>query len=251
MFNKKKVFACIIAILFCSESFALNSFDILKAIREKLPLLKDSSSGAIDSKGNYTKGSENGLNCSGFAKWIIDGFYYPLTEGISERYISLKALREKHPGERGPKEILKYEDSRDPYFGLDWTRNLAVELGKKRGEETSYKKYDVTDSTISEYAMNCGYPLKKIEEVLLEQEKLHPGRIYLGSINGLYGNNPSLWQHYHIAIFIPYYENNELKIAVLERNKETSFSYLQKRYPGTYCHLVEITIEGDFELMKP
>lgn len=249
--NLKRAKIIFLFVLININCYAISLNELLVEIRNKLPLLKDSSSGAIDSEGNYTKGSENGLNCSGFAKWILDGFYYPLTEGISERYISLKALREKHPGERGPKEILKYEDSRDPYFGLDWTRNLAVELGKKRGEETSYKKYDVTDSTISEYAMNCGYPLKKIEEVLLEQEKLHPGRIYLGSINGLYGNNPSLWQHYHIAIFIPYYENNELKIAVLERNKETSFSYLQKRYPGTYCHLVGITIEGDFELMKP
>lgn len=247
----RKLLVLLVFVFIVLDCYAISSNNLVYKIRNKLSLLTDSPTGAIDSKGNYTKGSGNGLNCSGFAKWIIDGFYYPLTEGLSERYISLKALREKHPEERGSKEILKYEDSRDPYFGLDWTRNLAVELGKKRGEETSYKKYDVTDSTISEYVMNCGYPLKKIEEVLLEQEKLHPGRIYLGSINGLYGNNPSLWQHYHIAIFIPYYENNELKIAVLERNKETSFSYLQKRYPGTYCHLVGITIEGEFELMKP
>ena len=73
----------------------------------------------------------------------------------------------------------------------------------------------------------------------------------MGSINGYFGEDPKLWQHYHIAVFIPYYENDVLKIAVLERNKETSFSYLLERYPNTYCHLVAIPTEGEFELMEP
>ena len=213
--------------------------------------LNDSSIGAIDADGLYLKNSNHGLNCSGFAKWIVDGFYYPLAKNEPEKYISIQKLRTKHLEERGTPDILIYENSRDPYFGLDWTRNLAVELGKKRGENPSYKSYDVTDSSIATYVMNCGYPIWKIEKVLEEQEKLHTGRIYLGSINGYFGENPKLWQHYHVAVFIPYYEKDVLKIAVLERNKETSFSYLQERYPNTFCHLVAISTEGDFELMKP
>ena len=109
-----------------------------------------------------------------------------------------------------------YENSRDPYFGLDWTRNLAVELGKKRGENPTYKIYDVIDSSITSYVMNCGYPIWKIEKVLEEQEGLHPGRMYLGSINGYFGEDPKLWQHYHIAVFIPYYENDVLKLPFLK-----------------------------------
>ncbi len=248
---KKKLIMFFLLLFSLQTMFSTSSNEVLASIKALLGELKDSSSGAIDSEGNYTKDSGNGLNCSGFAKWIVDGFYYPLTEGLSERYMSLKLLREKHPEERGPKEILMYEDTRDPYFGLDFTRNMAVQLGKKRGENTFYKKYDVVDSDICNYIMNCGYPLKRIEQVILEQEKKHPNRIYLGSINGMFGSKPQLWQHYHIAVFIPYYENNELKVAVLERNKETSFSYLLKRYSNTYCHLVSIPIEGDFELKKP
>lgn len=248
---KKTIFLLYILLFVLNSVFGITPNEVLAKIRFYIEDIKDSPTGAIDSVGNYTKNSGNGLNCSGFAKWIVDGFYYPLTEGSKERYMSLKVLREKHPTERGTKEILKYEDSRDPYFGLDWTRNIAVQLGIKRGEEPYYKKYDITDSTVVDYVMNCGYPLKEIEQVIIEQEKKYPNRIYLGSINGMFGANPRLWQHYHIAVFVPYYENEELKIAVLERNKETSFSYLLKRYKGTFCHLVAIPIDGEFELMKP
>ena len=53
------------------------------------------------------------------------------------------------------------------------------------------------------------------------------------------------------SVFIPYYGNDVLKITVLERNKETSFKYLLQSYPNTYCHLVGISTEGEFELMEP
>lgn len=244
----------LVLLFFCiSKVWSLPNNKIIGSIRKNINFIKDSPIGAIDAEGKYTQeqGAEIGLNCSGFAKWIIDGFYYPLSRNEPEKYISIQKLRTKHLEERGTPDILIYENSRDPYFGLDWTRNLAVELGKKRGENPSYKSYDVTDSSIATYVMNCGYPIWKIEKVLEEQEKLHTGRIYLGSINGYFGENPKLWQHYHVAIFIPYYDGKKLKIAVLERNKETSFSYLLKRYPNTFCHLVAISTEGEFELMKP
>lgn len=251
MLNKKLFCILFSFFLISSSLFSISINDMLDEVRNEISLLSDSSIGAIDSDGNYTKNSSNGLNCSGFAKWIVDGFYTPLTSNDEPKYMSVQSLRKKHLKERGTKDILIYEDRRDPYFGLDWTRNLAVELGKKRGENPSYKSYDITDSKVSEYVMNCGYPLDRIENVLKEQSKIHPDMFYLGSINGMVGKNPSLWQHYHVAVFIPYYENNVLKIAVLERNKETSFSYLLKRYPNTYCHLVGISTKGDFELMKP
>lgn len=102
----------------------------------------------------------------------------------------------------------------------------------------------------SKYTNHCGYPTYLIEKVLIEQAQKNANCFYLGSLNGFYGN-PKIWQHYHVALFIPYEENGKTKIAVLERNKETSFSYLLKRYPNTYCHLVKISAEGDFELMSP
>lgn len=248
--KKKRCLALVVSALlsFCS---AETNLDVLNKIRAYLPLLRDSPIGVIDADGKYTKESGRGLNCSGFVKWIADGFYSPLTNISEPKYMSVIKLREKHISERGTPDVLQYETNRDPYFGLDWTRNIAVELGRKRGEGYSYKTYDVTDSSICKYIPNCGYPINRIEEVLNEQSILQADRIYLGSVNGMFGNNPQLWQHYHVVVFIPYYENDSLKIAVLERNKETSFAYLLKRYPNTYCHLVAIKNTGSFELMKP
>ena len=225
----KKAFVFVLLLIFPFSIWSIAPKELYKVISLNIVKLKDSSIGAIDADGCYLKNANNGLNCSGFAKWIVDGFYTPLCKNYEQKYMSIQKLRKKHLSERGTPDILIYEDSRDPYFGLDWTRNLAVELGKKRGEN----------------------PIWKIEKVLEEQEGLHPGRMYLGSINGYFGEEPKLWQHYHIAVFIPYYENDVLKIAVLERNKETSFSYLLERYPNTYCHLVAISTEGEFELMEP
>ena len=220
-------------------------------ILEKLPLCRDSKIGAIDAGGSYTKNSGKGFNCAGFAKWIVDGFYAPMAKNGEKKYISLSAVRKKHIGRRGCTYTLIYEQSRDPYFGLDWTRNLAMELGSRRGESCSYNEYDVTCSDVCEYIKDCGYPLDRLEEIIKERSKINSDKIYLGSINGFFGENPKLWQHYHVAVFIPYYKDGELRIAVLERNKETSFEYLQKRYSNTFCHLVAIENCGKFELMTP
>lgn len=66
---------------------------------------------------------------------------------------------------------------------MDWTKNLVVELGLKRGENTSY---------IADYVMDRGFSLEKIQNILMEQENKQPGRIYLGSINVFFGENPKL-----------------------------------------------------------
>ena len=250
-FLPKKILITSLMCLSCLLTYCVSPSEVLNLIREKLPKLRDSNIGAIDSEGKYTKGSGRGLNCSGFAKWVIDGFYTPLTKDDEPKYMSIQTLRTKHFSERGKEETLPYEKTREPYFGLDWTRNMAMELGKKRGEDAKYKSYDITQSEVAEYVMNCGFPTDKIESVLLEQGKLKSNSIFLGSINGMFGKKPTLWQHYHVAVFVPHVENDELSIIVLERNKETSFEYLLKRYPNTYCHLVEITTQGEYSLMEP
>ncbi|HOV65084.1 MAG TPA: hypothetical protein PLG43_14520, partial [Spirochaetia bacterium] len=55
------------------------------AVRSGLPGLKDAEDGAMDSDGRYVSIAtllpleHGGLNCSGFAKWIVDGIYYAKT----------------------------------------------------------------------------------------------------------------------------------------------------------------------------
>lgn len=251
----KKILLLLCLFFLSSISFAESSLNFYLSVKENSKNLKDSSVGAIDADGNYTVDSNKGLNCSGFVKWLADGFYMPLRKNKNKAplYLSLHALRIKHPEHRGDRYTNLFEDSRDPYFGLDWTRNIAVLLAEeKNNQKYDIEDFDVRDSKILNYVEDRGYPLSRIEEVLLEQVKRYPERWYLCSISGPFGEKPRLHQHYHVCAFIPYTdEKGNLRISVFERNKETSFDYLEKRYSKTFCHVVWLSMDGDFELKAP
>src|SRR6056297_1342041 len=106
--------------------------DLTDRIRPYLRQLGDEEDGAIDENGRYVyirdgslqgDGTEGGLNCSGFAKWVVDGILYPKTGSL----LSIDALKIRHPDSRGNRWSKKTEDQEEPYFGLDWTRNLALQ----------------------------------------------------------------------------------------------------------------------------
>ena len=81
---------------------------------------------------------------------------------------------------------------------------------------------------------------------------LYPNRWYLVSINGDFGENPTMIQHYHIAVFFPYFNKDGIfRLPVLERTRKTSFDYLLSRYENTYCHLVWLELDGKIELNLP
>ena len=168
-----------IIILFCfifisTTLYSASNNEVILEIRKKIQNLKDSPIGAIDSEGKYTTDSNNGLNCSGFIKWIADGFYMPIRKQNNELplYMSLQALRTKHPNSRGDRYTNLFEDIRDPYFGLDWTRNIAISLANFRDQKKyGIEDFDIRDSEIVSYIEDRGYPIEAIEEVIKEQER--------------------------------------------------------------------------------
>jgi hypothetical protein len=98
-------------------------------MRERLPEIEFRDDGAIDENGNNVfietleachAEDSPGLNCSGFAKWVVDGILRPLT---GER-LPITPLKQPF-GERGSSFTEPWEELRDPFFGLDWIRNLA------------------------------------------------------------------------------------------------------------------------------
>ncbi|MFW5737349.1 MAG: hypothetical protein ACOCYX_00415, partial [Spirochaetota bacterium] len=99
--------------------------------RSMLHTLPDAEDGAMDEEGNLVfieslvlQDQEPGFNCSGFAKWIVDGLH----NGLYGSFLPIEPLKEKHLEVRGHRWSEPLEDARDPYFGLDWTRNLAVTM---------------------------------------------------------------------------------------------------------------------------
>jgi hypothetical protein len=249
----------------------------IAALRERLPSLSFRDDGAINEEGRYVfikegtaQDGEGGLNCSGFAKWIVDGILRPLT-GERLPIAPLKAPL----GERGSSLTRPYEALRDPYFGLDWTRNLALaaaavlrspsfglleEIEVRNAPFSSVILRDKEGTSVRSYPgflLDAGFGIEGLHPLLYTLAIDEPGRVYLASINNEIGppatpGNPRggvrMRQHYHIAALIPYFnEYGNFQVAVFESAEETSFSRFKTRYPGQYANLVRITAETAFD----
>jgi hypothetical protein len=238
------------------------------AVRERLPELRFQDDGAIDETGRYVfintleaQEQAGGLNCSGFAKWVIDGILRPIT---GER-LPIPPLKAPF-GDRGSSFTEPYERLRDPFFGLDWTRNLASSaetILRSAGfgvlEEIEVQKSgigsvilrDGTSSSIRSYPgflPNAGFGFEGLHPLLYTLAIDEPGRIYLASVNNEIGPSPRMRQYFHIAVLVPYFnESGNFQVAVFESTEETSFNSFKTRYPGHYVNLVRIPVETAFD----
>jgi hypothetical protein len=226
------------------------------SIRRALPRLGDAEDGAMDAAGRMVfirdgtpQGAAAGLNCSGFAKWVVDGFFRPLTGALTD----IDMLKRRDLGIRGNRWTGPLEESRDPYFGIDWSRHLARELARARGEETGgVEASDVRDAPGFAYVDDVGYAIADLPTVLFRLARSAPGRIYLGSVNRAAPGDPGLRQHDHLVVLLPYVDAGRVfRVAVFERSAETSASSLVKRYPSDFIHLVRFDVGGSFDPLVP
>ncbi|SIQ83736.1 hypothetical protein SAMN05920897_11646 [Alkalispirochaeta americana] len=230
--------------------------DAVTRIRPVLPLLGDADDGGMNAAGEMVyiatelpQEDGGGFNCSGFAKWVVDGFLLPLRgEGLP-----LAPLRERHRDLRGTSWSSRLEESRDPYFGLDWTRNLALQYHGLRDFRTKDpsrddpRQWDVRNPALGEYRENLGFPLDQLERVLYWLALREPGHIYLGSVSRSFGDAPVLRQHAHVAVFFPWFDlSGRFRLAVMERGIETDLESLNRRYGGEFVHLVRIQAGSSF-----
>jgi hypothetical protein len=221
------------------------------SIRALLPLLRDADDGAIDADGRFVfissltgQPGRGGLNCSGFVKWVVDGFYYPL-RGVNTSVADAK--RAAVGSERN--SLAASLASRDPRFGLDWTRNLAALLeGARRGEPGAPGggAFDLRAQEPVPYTVDLGYPVADLLPLLYRRAMLDPGVFYLGSVNDVIGSD-GLRQQFHTLVLLPYFDaTGVFRVRVFERAVESDLSSLRKRYPGSYVHLVRVAAEGVF-----
>lgn len=218
-------------------------------IRRSLPLLIDHSYGAVGStEGSaYIKNlqalSHGGFNCSGLAKWVMDGLYRPRTG----RLISVGALKQKHLELRGNPWSSRYEKQRDPYFGLDWTRNLALSLTRLDNPAAGPRADDVTSVPSFQYVDNVGYPVAQLKIILYELAVDNPGYFYLGAVNREYGTNPALREFTNVVVLFPYFDSLGIfRVAMVERNLEQGLVPFERRYSADYIHLVRVRASTDF-----
>ena len=221
-------------------------------LRTALSWLPDAEVGSLNEHGELVyieslvlQDQEPGFNCSGFAKWVADGIYGTLRD----RYLSIDVLKEKHLGSRGNGFSLPLEDERDPYFGLDWTRNLARELARLDGPVSeSPEAFDVRSASPLEYIEDVGFPVMELEFALYFLAREDPGTFYFASVNRSFGTEPVLRQHTHVVVLFPYFDElGEFRVSVMERNVETSLASLRQRYGDDYIHLTRAAARPEFD----
>jgi hypothetical protein len=251
--------------------------NFIAQVRSRIPELTFADDGALDEKGNYVyigtledQDPPGGLNCSGFAKWVVDGILRPLT---GER-LPIGPLKEPF-GQRGSSFTEPWESVRDPFFGLDWTRQLAsramtalrssayggleeIEVQRQpfsqvivRGQNTSALR------AYPGFLKDAGYGFEGLHPLLYTLAIDEPGRVYLASVNTELGppateenprGRPRMRQHFHIAVLVPFFnEYGNFQVAVFESAGETSFTSFKTRYPAHAVNLVRIPVESSFD----
>jgi hypothetical protein len=244
-------------------------------VRSRLSTLRFIDDGAIDENGNYVfietlkpqNSAVQGLNCSGFSKWIIDGILRPVT-GAGLSIPPLKAPF----GERGSSFTVNWEERRDIFFGLDWIRNLAAEANGtlksssyRALEEFEIRRNDFAYILVNEnrsyaahsypgFMTDAGYGIEGLHPLLYTLAIDDPFSFYLGAVNmevstpSSIRGTPRLRQYFHVAAFVPYFdENGTFRIVVFESAAETSFSAFRGRHPGRFVNLVKIPISPTFD----
>ena len=245
-------------------SFLSSSYDkdenrklknISSSITERLSSLHDSDDGAQDKNGNFifieTMSRQNGtsgFNCSGFVKWICDGLYF----ASEKKLMDVETLKKKNIDKRATLLNSILENERDPYFGLDWTRNIAIKISGLRlgeGEKIDPSSVDIRDYPFRRYIDDRGYPVSDLKSIMYYDAKKEPGYFYLASVNGDFGDDPVLRQHFHVAALFPLFSyNGEFAPAVYERNRSTDIDEFIERYKNNYVHMVKIRADSAYIL---
>jgi hypothetical protein len=251
---------------------------LVEATRSRLGGLRYADDGALDSSGRPVliatgerQAGETGLNCSGFAKWVVDGLYEPLTG----RMLDPRAMASKRIDERVTDAAGPYEADLDPFFGLDWTRNLALAALDARYASRRHEAWEA-DVRISPFALiagkgglsdpdaingasayapyaayqaDLGYQADGLKALLYVLALREPGNIYLASVSRKSGGAiPGLSRHYHVAVLAPYFEDSgEFKVAAFESDVETSVEAIMARLPKDFVHLVRVKAGRDYD----
>ena len=250
----------------------------VSAVRRRLGEFGFVDDGAINEHGQFVfintlepqdTSGRVGVNCSGFAKWIVDGILRPVT---GER-LAIAPLKEPF-GDRGSSFTDTWEDLRDPFFGLDWIRNLASIAGRTlrspgfgvleeiEVREPSFSQVRIRQpgSTVVRpypgFAEEAGFCFTGLHALMYTLAINEPNHIYLAAVNTEFdlrlashpGRAFHIRQFYHVAVLVPFFtEAGVFQVVVFESAAETSFARFRTRYPGQSVNLVRIPIEGVFD----
>jgi hypothetical protein len=240
-------------------------------IRAGLTSLRYADDGGLDEEGRPVyiatglpqPAKTAGLNCSGFAQWVVDGLIRPETGA----FVGAAELSQRLEETRKSSVVERFEEALDPYFGLDWTRNLAfaARAALESPRQQSILESDLRQSPFSlvapsrsavnggreylefpDYAQDAGFPTEGLAALLWWQAIHDPGYFYLASLSEQ--DKRGLRHHYHVAVLLPWFDSGgAFTVDVFESAAETSLITLSARTAGQMVHLVRVKASRDFE----
>jgi hypothetical protein len=237
---------------------------LIQKIRAKLPSLHYETDGAINQAGDYVKiatlwtvePDQAGLNCSGFVKYLTDGVLVPETG----KRLSIPPLKAPF-GKRGDAFTNTYETSRDPFFGLDWIRNLASQANRiLRGslfgglneievQNAPFSSMKVVTKngrelrrSIPDFMPQAGFEIAALAPLLYTLACDEAGEFfYLGACNTLVRPSPRVRQFFHTVAFFPYFDRTgAFHIACFESAAESPIRRFLARHKGQEISLVRV-----------
>lgn len=203
--------------------------------------------GDVTSDGTALQAGKTGMNCSGYVKWVADGLYAawagipgkvnldiaPLRETTGRRRSNPWSESRSAVGEDARKDL----DSllRDPYFGLDWNRNLAYAVEESRLERElrleEKAALDTGELPGIPFRTDMGYELKDLDTALYQLAAQRPGAVYFAAVNSRFlpeatADDPNpipLHQYWHVSVLAPWFDNGDsggergrFRVAVLD-----------------------------------
>lgn len=204
---------------------------ITTRIDKALPDIKLADYKAMSEKGEWTDipdGSEYNrslINSFGFVKWIGDGFYKPATGHL----MNLNDLVLQH-FEEAPNNnwLIKETFKRNPYFGMDWIKNIGLKLNRLSVPDVSIDEIEVRSLPFYGFTETAGFDTSALRFVMYYLAAKEPSRFYFISYSrpSRWNGDRTLLEHSKTAVAFPtvdyrglldiaYYENGE-KIAADE-----------------------------------
>lgn len=247
--------------------------DLDASIRRYLPL-HYREDGAVDFDGRAVfianglpQEGRSGLNCSGFAKWIVDG----VLAGFGKPATRIDELK-KAPIGRGHSFSDALEASHEPWFGLDWTRNLAIAgamASDPSGRVPHLTEYEIgvapfalldrdlfagpsRDTSLDPWPWpgfytDSGFPLEGLAALMYIFSVQDSSSFYLVSMN----NTPKGEQqrrHSHVAVLVPWFtERGAFRISVFESGTASDFASFIRRHQGWNAYLTRVPVPPRFE----
>ncbi len=257
---------------------------VAAGIRAALPGLAYAYDGAIDSDGAWVRladgaaqdGPAPGLNCSGFAKWVVDGLLGPARGSWSSvaEIKSLMAAMGEGPAARGASLTRAYETELEPYYGLDFTRALgalAADALGGRGAAAGSPSMDVLASppallvdpgnpvnglsgfeAYPDRFPDAGYRVDGLAPLLFMLASREPGHAYLAAISRSDPKAAGVRRWYHVAVLVPWFDpGGVFRVAVFESAAETGLGALVSRAGSDFAHLVRLPVARGFDPPAP